>query len=213
MTEKRYEAITLAEIEDPTGWAPLRKRLGVESFGVNAWTAHAAGDRIIPEHDETPSGHEELYVVTAGHASFTVNGEDVDAPAGTVVFVRDPDVQRGASAREAGTTVLAVGGRPGDVYQPRAWEVNAQMPALFDSGEHEKAKEVLTRALGKYEDNSGILYNLACAEALMGNADEAIEHLKAALEGHPAYAESAREDPDFELIRSDPRFGELVGAP
>src|SRR4029077_973 len=101
----------------------------------------------------------------------------------------------------------------GDVYQPRAWEVNAQMPALFDSGEHEKAKEVLTKALGKYEDNSGILYNLACAEALMGNADEAIEHLKAALEGHPAYAESAREDPDFELIRSDPRFGELVGAP
>lgn len=212
MTEKRYEAITLAEIEDTRGWAPLRKRLGVESFGVNAWTAHAAGEHIIPAHDETPSGHEELYLVTTGHATFTVDGENVDAPAGTVVFVRDPDVERGASAVDAGTTVLAVGGRPGDAYQPRSWEVNAQIPALFDSGEHEKAKEVLTKALDKYEDKSGILYNLACTEAMMGNGDEALEHLKAAIEGHPAYAENAREDPDFELIRSDPRFTALVGA-
>ncbi len=212
MTEKPYEAITLAEIEDPTGWAPIRKRLGVESFGVNAWTGREAGDRIIAEHDETPSGHEELYVVTAGHASFTVDGDELDAPAGTVVFVRDPDVKRSASAREAATTVLAVGGRPGDVYRPRSWEVNAQIPALFDSGEHEKAKEVLTKSLGKFEDDAGILYNLACAEALLGEADEALGHLKAAIKGYPPYVDNAREDPDFELIRSDPRFAALVGA-
>jgi hypothetical protein len=211
MSEK-YEAITLAEIEDPTGWSPLRKRLGVESFGINAWTGHAAGDQIIPEHDEKPSGHEELYLVTSGRAAFTVGGEQVDAPAGTVVYVRDPEVTRGASAGEAGTTVVAVGARPGDVYRPRSWETNAQIPALFDSGEHEKAKDVLTKSLGKYEDNAGILYNLACAEALLGEADAALEHLKSALEAHPAYKESAREDPDFELIRSDPRFAELVGA-
>ena len=209
MSEK-FEAITLAEIEDPSGWSPLRKRLGVESFGINAWTGHAAGDRIIPDHDEKPSGHEELYLVSAGHAVFTVDGEEVDAPAGTVVYVRDPAVTRGASAKHKDTTVVAVGARPGDVYQPRSWEANAQIPALFDSGEHEKAKEVLTKSLGKYEDNAGILYNLACAEALLGDADAALGHLKSAVEAHPDYKESAREDPDFELIRSDPRFGELV---
>jgi tetratricopeptide (TPR) repeat protein len=211
MTDTRYEAVTLGEIEDSTGWAPIRKRLGVESFGVNAWTAKAAGDRIIPEHDETPSGHEELYLVTTGHAVFSVDGEEVDAPAGTVVYVRDPDAKRGASARRAGTTVLAVGGRPGDPYKPRAWETSAEIPALLDSGQHEKAKELLTKSLGKYEDNAGVLYNLACAEALLGEKDEALEHLKAALEGHPAYVESARDDPDFEPIRDDPRFAELVG--
>ena len=209
MSEK-YEAITLAEIEDSSGWSPLRKRLGVESFGINAWTGHAAGDKIIPDHDEKPSGHEELYLVSAGHAVFTVDGEEVDAPAGTVVYVRDPAVTRGASAKHKDTTVVAVGARPGDVYQPRSWEANAQIPALFDSGEHEKAKEVLTKSLGKYEDNAGILYNLACAEALLGDADAALGHLKSALEAHPDYRESAREDPDFELIRSDPRFGELL---
>ncbi len=212
MTDKRYEAVTLGEIEDSSGWAPIRKRLGVESFGVNAWTVKAAGDRIIPEHDETPSGHEELYLVTAGHAVFSVDGEEVDAPAGTVVYVRDPDAKRGASAREGGTTILAVGGRPGDVYRPRSWEVNAQIPALFDSGEHEKAKQVLTKSLGKFEDDAGILYNLACAEAQLGQADEALGHLKGAIAGFPPYADNAREDPDFELIRSDPRFAELVGA-
>jgi hypothetical protein len=209
MSEK-YEAITLAEIEDPTGWSPLRKRLGVESFGINAWTGHAAGDRIIPDHDEKPSGHEELYLVTTGHAVFTLDGEEVAAPAGTVVYVRDPAVTRGASAKHAKTTIVAVGARPGDVYQPRSWETNAQIPALFDSGEHEKAKEILTKSLDKYEDKAGIRYNLACAEALLGNADAALEHLKAALEAHPDYKEAAREDPDFELIRSDPRFAELV---
>jgi hypothetical protein len=211
MSEK-YEAITLAEIEDSRGWSPIRKRLGVESFGINAWTGHTAGDRIIPDHDEKPSGHEELYLVTTGRAVFTVDGEEIDAPAGTVVYVRDPSVNRGASAGDGGTTIVAVGARPGDVYRPRSWEANAQIPALFDSGEHEKAKEVLTKSLGKYEDNAGILYNLACAEALLGDADAALGHLKSALEAHPDYKEAAREDPDFELIRSDPRFSELVSA-
>jgi tetratricopeptide (TPR) repeat protein len=212
MTEKRYETVTLGEIEDSRGWSPIRKRLGVQSFGINAWTAHEPGDEIIPEHDEAPSGHEELYFVSTGHAVFTVDGDEVDAPAGTVVYVPEPDAKRGANARQAGTTVLALGGRPGDAYQPRAWETNAEVPALFDSGQVEKAKALLTKSLGKYEDNAGILYNLACANALLGETDEAFEHLKAALAGHPAYSESARDDPDFESIRDDPRFDELVGA-
>jgi tetratricopeptide (TPR) repeat protein len=212
MTETRYEAITLGEIEDSRGWAPIRKRLDVQSFGINAWTGREAGDGIIPEHDEAPSGHEELYLVTAGHAVFTVDGDEVDAPAGTVVYVPEPAVRRGASAREAGTTVVAVGGRPGDPYRPRAWEANAEVPALFDSGQVEKAKELLTKALDRYEDNAGVLYNLACANALLGETDDALEHLKAALEGHADYRESARDDPDFESIRDDPRFAELVGA-
>jgi tetratricopeptide (TPR) repeat protein len=212
MTGKRYEVATLEEMEDSRGWSPIRKRFGVKSFGINAWTAHEAGGRIIPAHDEVPSGHEELYVVVSGHATFTVDGEEIDAPQGTVLFVRDPAVNRGAEAREAGTTVLAVGAEPGVAYEPRAWEVNAQVPAMFDEGDHAKAKKVLTDALPHYKDKSGILYNIACAEALLGEVDEAIAHLKESIELHPAYAEAAREDPDFEPIRSDPRFAEVVGA-
>jgi tetratricopeptide (TPR) repeat protein len=172
---------------------------------------HEADGRIIPEHDEVPSGHEELYVVIAGHAAFTVDGEEVDAPTGTIVFVRDPAAKRGAVARDPGTTVLAVGGRPGQAYRPRSWEANADILALFDQGAYEEVRRLMTEALGKYEDNAGVLYNLACADALLGEPDAALDHLRAALEEHPAFAESARDDADFASIRDDPRFAELVG--
>jgi quercetin dioxygenase-like cupin family protein len=214
MTEKSYEIASIADIEEGErgGWSPIRKHFGVESFGINAWTAHEAGGTVIPEHDEVPSGHEEIYVVMSGHAAFTVDGDEVDAPQGSVVFVRDPAVKRGATAREGGTTVLTAGAEPGAVYEPRAWEINAQIPALFDKGELEKAKKVLTDALPRYKDKAGILYNIACTEALLGEADEALGHLREALAAQPSYVESARDDPDFESLRSDPRFAELVGA-
>jgi tetratricopeptide (TPR) repeat protein len=211
MTGKRYETAIIADIKDGRGWSPIRKRFGVESFGINAWTVEKADDRIIPEHDEVPSGHEELYVVIAGHARFTVDGEEIDGPHGTVLYVRDPAVKRAAYAREPNTTVLAVGAAPGKAYRPRAWETNAEIPALFDRGEHEKAKQVLVEAPGQYEDDAGVLYNLACAEALLGEKEEALGHLSEALDAHPAFRDSAREDPDFESIRSDERFAALVG--
>jgi tetratricopeptide (TPR) repeat protein len=206
----RYETATIHGLEDARGWSPIRKRLGVQAFGVNAWTAAAAGDRILPEHDEVPSGHEELYVVILGHAAFSVDGEEVDAPVGTIVFVRDPAATRGAVAREPGTTVLAVGGKPGVAYRPRSWELQAG--TLLDDAQHAKAKRLLMEALGRYEDNAGVLYNLACAEALLGEKDEALDHLRAALVEHPSFAEYAREDSDFASIRDDPRFTEIVGA-
>jgi tetratricopeptide (TPR) repeat protein len=209
VSDRPFETATIADMEDTSGWAPIRKRFGVESFGINAWTAHEAGGRIIPEHDEAPSEHEEIYVVVSGHATFTVDGEEVDGASGTVVYVRDPTAKRAAFAREAGTTVLAVGAAPGRAFRPRSWEL--QVGSLLDEGQHLKAKRLLTEALDHYEDKAGVLYNLACAESLLGETDEALGHLRQAIEGHPAFVENAREDPDFEPLRSDPRFGELVG--
>jgi tetratricopeptide (TPR) repeat protein len=209
MTGKRWETSSLAEMQDSHGWSPIRKRFGVESFGVNAWTAAGADDRIIPEHDEVSSGHEELYVVVAGHARFTVDDEEVDAPNGTVLYVRDPAAQRAAWAREPNTTVLAVGAAPGRAYRPRSGELG--IGPLFDRGEHEELKRVLVGALGKYEDDAGVLYNLACAEALLDEKEEALSHLSEALDANPAFRNMAREDPDFDSLRSDERFARLVG--
>jgi len=209
MTGKRWETASIAEMEDSSGWSPIRKRFGVESFGVNAWTVANAGERIIPEHDEVPSDHEELYVVIAGHARFTIDDEEVDGPNGTVLYVRDPAAKRGAWAREPNTTVLAVGAAPGRAYRPRSWELG--ITQLFDRGEHEELKRVLVEALGKYEDDAGVLYNLACAEALLGETEQALAHLSEALDGQPSFRDMAREDPDFESLRSDERFAALVG--
>jgi mannose-6-phosphate isomerase-like protein (cupin superfamily) len=105
-------------------WKPLRHHFGITGFGVNAWVASDEGDEVIQEHTEVGEnvqGHEELYVVTRGYATFTVDGEDVEAPAGTVVFVADPSVTRRAVARMRGTTVLAIGHRPGS-FDASPWE-------------------------------------------------------------------------------------------
>jgi len=206
MTGKSHETARIAELAQPDGWSPIRLRLGVQAFGINAWTAHEPGATIISEHDELPSGHEELYLVVAGRATFTVGGEEIDAPVGGIVFVRDPAVKRGAVAAEPGTTVLAVGGKPGEAYRPRSWETNVDVLPLFESGRHEEAKRVLIDALDRYDDRGTILYNLACAEAQLGEADAALDHLAAAVQERPDLAKGARDDDDLAPIRDDSRF-------
>jgi hypothetical protein len=108
------------------GWLPLRSTLGVEAFGVNAWVGRNEGDEVIEEHDELNEdaalNHEELYLVIEGHATFTVDGNELDAPRGTLVFVKDPAIVRHAVARSAGTTILAIGATPGEVFTPSPWE-------------------------------------------------------------------------------------------
>jgi hypothetical protein len=212
VAHRPYEAASIAGLERPDGWSPVRRALDVQAFGVNAWTAHEAGADVIPDHDERPSGHEELYVVVAGHATFAVAGDEVDAPAGTLVLVRDPAATRGAVAREPGTTVLSVGGRPGAPYRPRAWETNRDVFALLDDGRNAEAKALLLDALDRCEDRGSLLYNLACAEAQLGETDAALEHLRAALGERPAWIESAREDADLAPLRDDPRFAKLVAS-
>lgn len=211
MAGRAFTTSHLDELRRESGFAPIRKELDVRSFGVNAWTAAEAGAPVIREHDEQASGHEELYLVAAGSATFTVGGEDVDAPSGTLVLVRDPGTARGAVAREPGTTVVAMGGTPGEAYRPRAWETNDEVFALFDSGDHAQLKSVLTDALGRYDDRAGILYNLACAETQLGETDEAIEHLHAAISERAAFADDARADEDLAPLRAHPRFAEVVG--
>jgi tetratricopeptide (TPR) repeat protein len=200
---KTYETATIAELARPDGWSPIRRELDVQAFGINAWTGD---ETLIPEHDEVPSGHEELYIVVAGRASFDVGGDEIDAPAGTIVFVRDPAAKRGAAAVEPGTTVLAVGARPGAAYRPRSWETNVEAFPLFEAGRFDELKALMLDALDRYEDRGALLYNLACAETLLGERDAALEHLAAAIEERPDLRDNAREDGDLESIRDDPRF-------
>jgi hypothetical protein len=125
------KTLRLDEVEatliDGTLWKPIRSTLGIRAFGINAYTARDAGDRLFNEHDETESlaggqRHEELYIVLSGRATLTVDGEKVDAPAGTLVFVEDPASRRSAVAVDGGTTVLAIGGPVGEAYEPGPWE-------------------------------------------------------------------------------------------
>jgi quercetin dioxygenase-like cupin family protein len=205
-----YRVTSIAELQRPNGWSPIRRELGVRSFGINTWTTNA-DEQVIPAHDEAPSRHEELYLVTSGRATFTVGDEEIDAPAGTIVHVPDPTLRRGAVAREDNTTVLAVGAEPGEVYRPLGWEINGEVLPLFDSGQIAEARRLLEEAVEYYGDEPDLHYNLACADALLGDPDSAFAHLRLALDGSPRLAEVARTDSDLESLQGDPRFAEMAG--
>jgi len=69
-------------------WRPVRHALGVGAFGINAFVAENAGDDVVEDHTEELHGHEEIYVVLSGRATFTLGEETLDAPAGTVEIGR-----------------------------------------------------------------------------------------------------------------------------
>ncbi len=201
-----HEIGRIDDLLGPGGWAPLRRHFGVSSFGINAWRSAEAGETIIPEHEEVRTGHEELYVVLTGRATFTVDGDESDAPPGTVVFVRDPSLKRAATAAEPATTILSVGAKPGEPYLPMPWEDNQDAIHLFGVGDYAGAKQVMLDALERRPGEAVFLYNLACAEALLGEREEAIEHLVTAAATEERFADAAQTDDDLASLRDDPRF-------
>jgi tetratricopeptide (TPR) repeat protein len=201
----------IAELNDGrVPWRPVRHHFGITSFGINTWTARDAGDRIINEHDESePDLQEELYFVVRGRASFELEGERLDAPVGTFIFVR-PGVKRSAFAEEPGTTVLALGGVPGKPYEPGGWEIWAPLEPLYQAGDYAQAADRGRELLKDDPPYSMLAYNVACCESLAGRSTEAIEHLRRAIELSEQLRSLAKEDSDFDPIRDEAAFRELV---
>jgi tetratricopeptide (TPR) repeat protein len=196
----------ISVVEGTLLWKPLRRTLDVEAFGINAYLAPNAGDDVVEKHTESTLGHEEVYVVLTGRATFTLGGESLDAPAGTVVFVRDPLVERHARATEPNTQVLAVGGPRDEAYEPSPWEDVFAAEPLRAAGDYEAYAAALGRALELRPDHPATLYNLARAEALAGRTAEALGHLRRALELRPELETWAREDEDLVPLREHPEW-------
>jgi len=209
-----YAVARLDEIDEQDDgrcpWRPVRHHFGITSFGVNAWTARDAGDRIINEHDESDDSNEELYLVMRGRAVFELDGDRVDAPTGTLVFAR-PGVKRTAVAEEPGTTIIALGGTPGQAYEPDGWELWAPLNPLYQAGEYAEVADrgrVLVEAHPHY---AGLFYNLACCESLAGRTTDAVDHLRRAINMSERSRALAKDDSDFDPIRDEPAFKELIG--
>jgi tetratricopeptide (TPR) repeat protein len=209
-----YAVARLDEIEEVTDgrepFRPVRLHFGITSFGVNAWTAPQAGDRIINEHDESdPGSDEELYLVVRGRAMFELDGDRVAAPTGTFIFA-PPGVKRTAFAEEPETTVIALGGTPGKAYEPDGWELWAPLNPLYQAGEYAEAADRGRLLVEAHPQYAGLLYNLACCESLAGRTADAIEHLRLAIDRSERSRSYAEGDSDFDPIRDEPAFKELI---
>jgi mannose-6-phosphate isomerase-like protein (cupin superfamily) len=208
----RFKTLDLDDIDrldnDGMIWRPVRRTLGVTAFGINGYTGAAAGDEVIERHDEnSPNSahHEELYLVTSGRATFTVDGETFDAPVGTLVLVA-PGVIREAVAAEPETTVLVIGGTPGAALPASAFEHWYAARPAFAAGDYDRATEIASEGLVDHPDSSGLHYELACYAAVGGRHDEAIEHLARAVAANPRMLEWAAEDRELDPIRGRPDY-------
>jgi tetratricopeptide (TPR) repeat protein len=212
VTEKTYGVAHIDELDtypiqgqDGLTWRPVRRRFDIRSFGVNAYTAEEAGQRVVEEHREQ-DGHEELYVVLRGRATFTLEGEEHDAPAGTLVNCK-PGTLRSAFAAEPGTTVLGVGAKPGVVFEPSGWEWVFAGVSRLDQGDEAGARAEIEAGIEANPDAWQGYFNYACIEARLGHTEAALEQLERAVElDREAVSKYAAEDSDFDSIRSEPRF-------
>ncbi|MBA2642118.1 MAG: hypothetical protein H0U82_04220 [Actinobacteria bacterium] len=206
-----WDKAHLSEIEAVSGpgslqWTPVRRHFDIAAFGLNAYVAADPGQDVVERHTEQARQHEEAYLVVSGRATFTLDGEETDAPAGTIIFIREPAVERSAVAKEPGTTVLAIGGRRGVPYTPGPWEPVYVARALGSQGDYEGAVAELKRGLEIHPEHPMLLYRLANWEARAGKKDDALDHLTRAVDLREALRDEARTDEAFDSIRGDSRF-------
>ncbi len=181
-------------------WIPVRRRLGVNAFGVNAFRGAAAGDVVVEDHVES-TGQEEIYFVVRGRVRLAVGAEQIDVDAGTAVFVSDPDLRRCGAALEANTVVLAVGGWADRSYHTLPWEpIYLARPAMA-RGDWTAAAETLNEEGGDHLDSGILRYRLAFCHAQLGEADQATTELQRALEADPSLADRASSDDAFAELR------------
>jgi tetratricopeptide (TPR) repeat protein len=198
-----YRTVHLDDLEAIPGpgsltWRPVRATLGIRAFGTNAYTAGEAGDDVVEPHTENGDlAHEELYFVARGRAVFTIDGESFDAPAGTYVFLPDPDSHRHAVAAEPGTTVLSFGGPA--TFTPSAWEWSFRAAARHD--DPEEAKRILAEGFELHPESPSLFYELACVEAVAGNLEAARAALDRAIELEPELEKVAATDDDLAALR------------
>jgi mannose-6-phosphate isomerase-like protein (cupin superfamily) len=209
-----YTILSLDEVETAKhrdcNLIPVRHALGFRPAGVNAWRADTGG-QLIPPHEED-SGNEELYVVVRGRARFTVGEEEADASAGTLVFV-PPEVFRTAAAEEDDTIVFVVGGTVDEAFNAGGWEEIALAEQYREEGRVDDGRAIMEQLVADRPDYWATSYNAGCWEALAGNADAALEHLRRAkeLDSEGQSTQYFLEDTDLDSLRNDPRFGELLG--
>jgi hypothetical protein len=190
---------------------PVREHLGIHAFGVNAFTPREEDGILINEHDEAGSRQEELYVVLDGEATFEIDGETVNAPAGTFIYV-PPEARRKATGSG---TVLAIGAPAGEAYQGmdwgEAWPYQSASMAAYGEQRYADALAAVRDGLEHTPDHPGLHYNYACFATLAGETgDETFDHLQRSVELFPPFREQARSDDDFAAVRDDPRFADAL---
>jgi len=210
MSEQQWKVARIDEIDQRGRTVPVREHLGIQAFGINAFTPSEDGT-LINEHDEEGSGQQELYIVMDGAATFEVDGETFEAPAGSLVFV-EPGSKRKATGEG---TILALGGTPGQAYQGLdwgdAWQYHSESLEAYGEQRYGDALDAVKRGLAENPEPPGLHFNYACFASLAGEVDDDLfDHLRVSVDGFPPFRQQAQQDSDLDPVRDDPRFAEAI---
>jgi hypothetical protein len=92
-------------------------------------------------------------------------------------------------------------------YAPEVWD---SVRPLYEAGEYAQAADRGRELIDAYPDQGALFYNTACCESLAGRTADAVEHLRRAIDMWDGCRDLAKEDTDFDPIRDEPAFRELV---
>jgi hypothetical protein len=101
-------------------------------------------------------------------------------------------------------------GLPDSIHRevPELWD---SLRPLYDAGEFAEAADRGSELILVHPRQGRLTYNVACCESRAGRTDDAIEHLRQAIDIWDGCRDMAKEDADFAPIRNTPAFAELVG--
>ena len=214
--EPSFRVLAIAE-EEPVlteggslQWVPMRRRLGIGAFGINAFRAPHEGDSVVEDHVESP-GQEEVYLVVSGRVRFTIDGEQIDAGAGTAVFVPRPDVRRSGIALDSDTAVVAVGGWRDKPYHSLPWEPIYLAQEAMLREDWAEAAETLEREAGEHRDTGIVQFRLACCHAQMGELDQAMNELQHAVEAAPGIRDRVASEKLLSPLREHADWARVIG--
>jgi tetratricopeptide (TPR) repeat protein len=206
MNVAHIDELDHVQMSDGFVWRPVRRRFGIRAFGINVYTPSESGSAVVETHTEKQLNHTEIYLILRGRVRFTVGDDEFELAQGQLVFVRDPELRRGAVALTEDAAVLATGGKPGEAFEVSAWETMFAAVPYAEREDWETAIRLHEEALADRPDSAPLLYNLACMECRGGRYLDALLHLQRAVELEPKWAAYAQKDSDFAAIRSEQGF-------
>lgn len=162
--------------------------------------------RISDEADRKP--HDFHFCPECGSQVFYTEPDEPDLVVVSVGSFADPafppPTEEGYASRRHHwlTEPPTVEQDPGSV----AW---ASIHPLYEAGAYAEAAE-RGRDVLEEVPHPRVFYNVACCESLAGQTDEAIEHLRQAIELWEGCRELARGEADFDALRDAPAFQALV---
>ncbi|HEY7259551.1 MAG TPA: GFA family protein [Gaiellales bacterium] len=191
-----------------------QRRTGT-AFGMQA--GYSAGQVQV-------SGRSKEYARTSDEADRRVHVFHFCPECGSTVFYTEPDepelvvVMTGAFAdpsfpapTESGYTARRHRWveLPEEIQRDDAWD---ELRPLYEAGDFSAVADRGRELVDAHPDDVRLAYNIACCESRAGRTADAIEHLRRAIDRHNDLRSLAAGDSDFDPIRGEPAFTELIGS-